>query len=116
MQKAFEKIIERLEEYPTYSFGVSLLNTEEYIKVSDLVEIVNQVASEYGGGWIPVSSGKLPKIYEPVLVCNREGRVFVRCINWISRGREKIPRWSQCSSGIIAWQPLPPVYKAKSEE
>lgn len=47
MKELVEKLIGRLEEYPTYSFGVSLLNTQEYIKVSDLIEIVNQLAEEY---------------------------------------------------------------------
>lgn len=47
MKEFVEKLIGRLEEYPTYSFGVSLLNTQEYIKVSDLIEIVNQLAEEY---------------------------------------------------------------------
>ena len=61
-------------------------------------------------GWIPVEE-RLPKIYTPVLVCNKEGRVFVRQINWISQGKTKIPYWSQYSSGIIAWQPLPAPYQ-----
>ncbi len=47
MKEFVEKLIGGLEEYPTYSFGVSLLNTKEYIKVSDLKEIVNQLAEEY---------------------------------------------------------------------
>lgn len=49
MKEFIEKLTARLEEYPTYSFGVSLLNTEEYIKVSDLKEIVNQLAEEHKG-------------------------------------------------------------------
>lgn len=46
-EQVMDKLIERLEEYPTYSFGVSLLNTEEYIKVSDVKKIANNLAEEY---------------------------------------------------------------------
>ena len=90
MKEFVEKLIGRLEEYPTYSFGVSLLNTQEYIKVSDLIEIVNQLAEEYkekdcskcsrrswyqkgyadaerNNGWIPCSE-RLPEESELVLI------------------------------------------------
>lgn len=120
MQKVFEKIIERLEEYPTYSFGVSLLNTEEYIKVSDLVEIVNQVASEHGG-WIPCSE-RFPNNGDYILLSFSNFSVPL------------VGRWEEDEDGgafyigdetescvlqdifVNAWQPLPPVYKAESEE
>ena len=60
--------------------------------------------------WIHCSE-KLPKEGVPVLVCNASGKVYIRQINWISRGRTEIPNWSQNSTGIIAWQPLPAPYQ-----
>lgn len=76
------------------------------------IEIVNQLAEESNNGWIPCSE-RLPEECVPVLVCNIEGKVYIRQINWISRGRAQIPYWSQNSTGIIAWQPLPTPFKPK---
>ena len=163
MQKAFEKIVERLEEE---AFSHDELDYDAYyLELEDAVGIVRQVGMKYShrnddlvigashriesledvinrlqykadnikaklepsyfiecidylkslnDGWIPCEE-RLPKLYEPVLVCNKEGRVFIRCINWISNGRAKIPYWSQYSSGIVAWQPLPQSYRPKGE-
>ena len=106
-----EKILERLEEEYTdiTQFGIC----DDYAKgllrgVEIAKEIVQEVAKD--GGWIPVEK-KLPKEGTPVLVCNEEGRVFIRQVNWISSGRTKNPNWSQGSTGIIAWQPLPAPYQ-----
>lgn len=117
MQRTFEKIIEKLEKVNPVDYG-SMSSYEAHSAVKDclrdVTEIVNQVASEYGGGWIPVEE-RLPEIYEPVLVCNKKGSVCIRCINWISQGKVKIHCWSQNSTGIIAWQPLPEAYKNGEE-
>lgn len=67
MKEFIDKLIAMLEEYPTYSFGVSLLNTEEYIKVSDLNKIVNRLAEEHKGGWIHCSE-RLPKVETMVYI------------------------------------------------
>lgn len=109
MQKAFLDIVERLEELKNQYIDDCFV--QKTMAICDAIIAVNQVAEEYksNDGWIPCER-ELPKLYEPVLVCNKEGRVFIRCINWISNGRVKIPSWSQYSSGIIAWQPLPQPY------
>ena len=48
MQKYFEKIIEWLEKSKTYSCSPQFERGLDYS-----IKIVNQVAEEYGDGWIP---------------------------------------------------------------
>lgn len=80
MQRVFEKIIERLEELEKreenripacdkdgigdgeqiYEDGRS---QGRYEQTKKIIEIVNRVASEHGGGWIPVSE-RLPEPYK----------------------------------------------------
>ena len=78
MQKYFEKIIERLEDTKGIAF-LTLANTGDKMKdvvydevlvyMNTAIEIVNQVAEEYGkdinapsnDGWIPCDSGKMPE-------------------------------------------------------
>ena len=83
--------------------------TSEWETAGVLSIVERQPTLEYNG-WIPCSE-RLPKMCVPVLVCNAEGRVYIRQINWKSHGKTEIPYWSQNSTGIIAWQPLPEPYK-----
>ena len=53
MNKAFEKIIERVQEIADHN-GIA------YIDTADIIEIVQEVAEEYNGGWIPCSE-RLPE-------------------------------------------------------
>ena len=107
MKEFIEKLIGRLEEYPTYSFGVSLLNTKEYIKVSDLIEIVNKLAEEYKGGWIPCSE-RLPEVNGWYLVTNELG--IVQQQHWGASHWRKLR-----DEAVIAWMPLPEPYHQKGE-
>lgn len=79
MQKYFEKIIEWLEEQQEeYIKDYNRHGDGEDYRISLIydraIEIVNQVAEEFGSdinvgsndGWIPVSSGKLPDTNEAV--------------------------------------------------
>lgn len=143
MQNVFEKIIERLKELKTDNSCRSCQYREKCNEVQETasestdlcgatmkslaIEIVNQVASEYGGGWIPCSE-RLPQEDEPeealceiVNITLKNGTVTV---GWCNRYLEQ---WfvldehcdypiSRKYEDVLAWQPLPPVYKAENEE
>lgn len=111
MKEFIDKLISRFEEYPTYSFGVSLLNTEEYIKVSDVKKIVNQLAEEYKvsempTGWIPCSE-RLPEKKTLVLVTYTNVNDDVRIEVTLYEPKKK-SFW--ISPNVIAWMPLPAPY------
>ena len=48
MNEVFEKIISQIEE-------LANLNGNAYLDSADVIEIVQDVAEEYNGGWIPMS-------------------------------------------------------------
>lgn len=123
MNKAFEKIIDELKQ--------------ESIIVDDdaghrAVEIINQIAEEYNGGWIPVKTRPMTEeereyyseylvdgdimIYEctlpddgqEVLITSKFGRVekttfYTDCGNYFENYEDY--------DEVIAWQPLPQPYK-----
>ena len=107
MNKAFEKILERLEEEilgkPT---------PHEYDNgIYKAIKIVREVAAEYNNGWIPCSE-KLPEeattyqVTEEVIINSRKQyvvdmRLFGTEGEWLCPSNRK----------IIAWQPLPEPYK-----
>ena len=107
MNKAFEKILEKLEilkfpfpdECPSYCG-----NTNTLLDMAK--QIVNQVAEEYNNGWIPCSV-RLPEQIGWYLVSRNDGIVttgyFFEDMTWReARGVEN-----------IAWQPLPEPYKER---
>lgn len=55
MKEFIEKLIGRLEEYSNYAF-----NIPPQMAVESCINIVNQLAEEYNGGWISVDD-KLPE-------------------------------------------------------
>ena len=115
-----EKILERLEEQKIIRsddtpYGIGVLNG-----YAEAIQIVQEVAKEYGkdtnvpsNGWIPCSE-QFPKEYVSVLICDREGDIYVALMYdtkiygkiWIQRnGGELRQDW------VIAWQPLPAPYQ-----
>lgn len=64
MNKAFEKIINRIKELADY-------NGDAYIDSADIIEIVQEVAEKYNGGLIPCSECKDCKNKE----CEHNGKV-----------------------------------------
>ena len=110
MKEFVEKLIGRLEEYPTYSFGVSLLNTQEYIKVSDLIEIVNQLAEECNNGWIPCSERLPSKEGEYLTFVEYDDDEFIAIDEFLCEGILK--EWN-CTQNyrVIAWMELPEKYQ-----
>ena len=101
MNKAFEKIIERIDkEIPVYTGKAK--------------QIVREVAEEYKGGWIDCSE-RLPDVEADVLLSlrsldvhtgfmsNTEGYFYVDGERYVE------------FENVLAWQPLPEPYKPKGE-
>jgi hypothetical protein len=132
MKEFVEKLIERLEEEVKYQvqkeeeahldgekISTSMARQAMGNCYNHAIEIVNQLAEEYGkdtnvttNGWIPCSE-RLPRIGEQVMVCNRFGSVFVSHITYL---KPRIDMHGECNDfgnhyGVIAWQPLPTSYK-----
>ena len=125
MNKAFEKILKKIEEkrnkYQRLADGSNFDGwNEEDIKYSakaemceELKEIVHEVAEEYHGGWIPCSE-RLPEDDSICIVTveypNNEIAVDY---GWFDR---KSVCWfvgtqEFRTSNILAWQPLPEQFK-----
>ena len=112
MNEAFEKILERLEADEKHTFDGCI--NKRYAK-----QIVQEVAEEYKGGWIPCSE-RLPEIdgntSDTVLVCGSNGFLYMAfwCddLQWrfCECGMAKEPvLWTE----IVAWQPLPEPFKER---
>ena len=143
MQREFEKIIERLEEektkaYNTYARYEMSVDLGRSFGAEKAIEIVNQVASEVGDGWIPCSE-RLPEEHDSIFA------IFKGTDKWNNSMFEKVSdevsvtivgkngikatthahtiegKWScdllKCDKSyqIIAWQPLPEPYQPKEE-
>ena len=114
MNKAFEKIIEKLQIEMKASSGYS---AERVSAFSRAIEIVKQEAEKYNNGWIPVSE-KLPEDFETYLVTNVDsfgqrhtykGWYGVEHKIWHMEGN------SERKLNVVAWQPLPQPYQQKGE-
>ena len=124
MNKAFEKIIEKLEERTDFlsdctKYGNN--NAEQQNKsystmmmyevsdlVDDLIEIVKQEAEKYNNGWIPCSSGVMPRANGWYLVTNHLGVVQEQ--RWSANHWEKLR-----DDAVLAWRELPQPYQPKGE-
>lgn len=112
-----EKICARLEELIDKSFSDALKGytfaSARNGAYQEAKKIVQEVAKEYGNGWIPCSE-RFPKEYVSVLVCDREGDIYV-ALMYDTKIYGKI--WRQWNGGelrldwVIAWQPLPAPYQ-----
>ena len=131
MNKAFEKILERLEKE-----RIILLenNLHQAIALNFAKGIVQKVAEEYNGGWIPVKTRPMTEeekeyyseylfegnglIYEcplpddgqEVLITSKYGSVdkttfYTDCGNYFENYEDY--------DEVIAWQPLPEPYKER---
>lgn len=128
MNKAFEKILERFDAKKQYfqKFYEADGKTEEdeYINKAtqlafdDAKNIVQEVAEEYNGGWIPCSE-RLPEIGQEVIVATKNGSVYSNIYYDYTESKAKEPcfhmwddeMWNCFKPDVIAWQPLPEPYK-----
>ena len=69
MNEVFEKIISQIEE-------LANLNGNAYLDSADVIEIVQEVAEEYNGGWISVND-RLPDKAGSYLVIGKSGGATV---------------------------------------
>ena len=123
MNKAFEKIIEKLEEIRVKkTCNKEKCDTKELCRicvVDDAIEIVKQEAEQYNNGWIPCSE-KLPDVRQDVLVTVKYTGFMGMHGYWIKTGHMEAENdwWGDCAGGeVIAWQPLPkPFQKGGNNE
>lgn len=111
MNKAFEMILERLEEREKH-----IKNTQEgtwfQLGFNVAKEIVQEVEKEYNYGWISCDE-RLPEECIEVLVSVKEidGSFYTRT-SWMQDGVWVIKK-TPLRPTVIAWQPLPEPYKAE---
>ena len=119
MNKAFEKILERLEELRQNQikelcehkdFTSEMQSMRGHNILQDAKKIVQEVAEEYKGGWIACSE-RLPDVEEDVLLSlrsldvhtgfrsNTEGYFYVDGEGYVE------------FENVLAWQPLPEPFK-----
>ena len=141
MNKAFEKIIDKLilESSSCKVYKLIKPNIEdvaEFNTYKKCIEIVQEVAEEYNGGWIPCSE-RLPEerdwclaVFEEVdtgfigipyiaeylmgkhtIATTEDGWIIHNCTD-IEGGASEYYKKLRC----VAWQPLPEPYKAESED
>ena len=148
MKEFIEKLIGRLEEEKRLVPYNRLLDTIEdkpkevgqLMTYQRVIEIVNQLAEEYNGGWIPCSE-RLPETNDAVNITwvNRKPEPYYKDIKdkpFTATGHYHKGKWYWYSCvckdyldeygnsdidevdkdiEIIAWQPLPAPYQSKGE-
>ena len=115
MNKAFEKILERLEEDARFYNSAS--DVDQNIRSGLIIakEAVQEVAEEYNNGWVPCSE-KLPDVRQDVLVTVKYTGFMGMHGYWIKTGHMEAENdwWGDCAGGeVIAWQPLPKPFKER---
>lgn len=123
MNKAFEKILERLEEEKELSYADFSRYVDEVSPCLDAeyddffhrgleraYGLVKEVAKEYKSGWIPCRE-RLPEYGEVVMCSCTNGGITISCITHKGVTPSKSVRFGQHS--VIAWQPLPEPFKER---
>lgn len=124
MNKAFEKILDQLDEA-----SVLRANSKEYfnnpqngeyvddvVLMKDAIKIVNEVAEEYKDGWIPCSE-RLPEEYT-VLCCDNYGEMIVGhpYFDEVSNTNYSVESDNEMMYDCVAWQPLPEPFKERDSD
>ena len=112
-------MIGRLEE-EKYAIDPTYAYTEEVVNYDDITTIVNQLAEEYNGGWIPCEKEMPPQPQDNPLFENKPLELYLATekgsdypwrVFW--NGKYFTDGWSKVN--VIAWRPLPEPYKPKGE-
>ena len=125
MKEFIEKLIGRLEEKKSEHLhdeevaqGLGKINLASFCSakaraLDGAIQIVNQLAEEYNGGWIPCSE-RLPEEFKGVIITAiaMNGAYYTEIGKWNGN------QWFHGASNtridmaeVIAWQPLPEPYK-----
>ena len=125
MNEVFEKILERLEELKNHYHKCCLVDYNEGAEVAltEAMLIVQEVAGEYNGGWIPCSE-RLPseeefiksyirKMYGAEFIVMIEGANKPTTLYYTLDGMWKDDHGEFYK--VIAWQLLPESYKGSSQ-
>lgn len=123
MKEFIEKLIGRLEEKKREHLhdeevaqGLGKINLASFCcakarALDGAIEIVNELAEEYNGGWIPCSE-RLPEENQSVIGCFAHGTVTELVFyDGLFHGI-----YDYTTNVIIAWQPLPERYVPKGEQ
>ena len=116
MNEFIEKLIGKLSEEIKKINDEPCLDCEERIKKQciycNTIKIVNELAEEHNGGWIPCSE-RLPEKDCYYLITSLKGRVYEAYYQdgfWL----DPIEFYGVYRS-VTAWQPLPAPYNPKGE-
>ena len=109
MNKAFEKILERLSNI--HRVVKTDEDTEWNRAIYKSTEIVQEVAEEYNGGWIACSE-RLPEENQKVILQDIYGNITIETMK-INNGTNGFSDgdWWSSANNYIAWQPLPEPFK-----
>ena len=126
MNKEFEKIIEKLEEYKYENLVEHDYEQSQHCKdigdcgmrdcvlcvLDKAIEIVKQEAEQYNNGWIPCSE-QLPELETEVLIYTEQGGMTIASLTKPDIFWED--EEGNILIGVIAWHPLPEPYQPKGE-
>ena len=115
MNKAFEEILERIDELQNnllsqtevdINLQVDIINGTMYSR-----KIVQEIAKKYNSGWIACSE-RLPEEYT-VLCCDKYGEIIVGhpYFDEISKPYYIAELDNEIMYNCVAWQPLPEPFK-----
>ncbi len=115
MNEFIDKLIGRLEEE---SYQETMDDLDPFgdiprmvVSLNKSIEIVNELAEEYNNGWIACNE-RLPSEKDgAVLICDEKGEVSTGKYSEYSETWYKGDMCAVGGADVIAWQPLPPVWK-----
>ena len=113
MNEFIEKLIGRLEEEAESVTNDFAEEMYKYIRMEKVQKIVNELAEEHKGGWIPCSE-RLPDeelIY--VICCFKNGNVSVLLYQGGGRFENDYGTGVYDTKKVIAWMPFPDPYIEK---